>query len=106
MHTKAMVKKDWTSLLVQKSTRDIVNKIGNERKRTQDGVVMDFINMYSNSGKQIIIVMDDGFAAEFQNATKFLYETKCIGSLDLNVCARFALNNLVEGVKKSLQGRV
>jgi hypothetical protein len=99
MPKKSEVKKDWTTLIVQKNTRDMINKIAKGRNMTQDEVVMDLINsntpIYIEPEKQAII----GDVADF------LVKTKCIKQPDLNSVVDFALNNLIEGVTKSVQGR-
>ena len=99
MPKKSEVKKDWTTLIVQKNTRNMINTIAKNRSMTQDEVVRDFINSSTpiciNPEKQAII----GDVADF------LVKTKCIKQPDINSVVDFALNNLIEGITKSVQKR-
>lgn len=100
-------KKDWTTLIVQKSTRDIVNKIAEEKNFTQDELVLDFINARTGADatKQIIIDMDSEKYSILKDVAEFLYNAKSIQSPDISVCVKYAIDNVIQGVMQGIQNK-
>lgn len=98
-----MAKKDWTTLIVQKTTRDLVNKIGKEKNLTQDDVVNMFLKSTSETARQILIDLDSDTYNMLDDVSRFLFATKCINKPDKNLAVRLAIQNLIQGVTKSVQ---
>lgn len=98
-----MAKKDWTTLIVQKTTRDMVNKIAKEKKLTQDDVVNIFLKSTSETARQILIDLDSDTYNTLDDVSRFLFAMKCIEKPDKNLAVRLAINNLIQGVTKSVQ---
>lgn len=98
-----MAKKDWTTILVQKTTRDLIKQIAEKKGTTQDDVVINLINSMADSSRQILLNIDREVYNMLEDVAKFLYVTKCINKPDVNEAARFGINNLIQGVTQSVQ---
>jgi len=98
-----MAKKDWTTLIVQKTTRDTVNKLAKEKGMTQDDIINILLKSTSETARQILIDLDNGTYNTLNDVSRFLFAMKCIEKPDKNLAVRLAINNLIQGVSKSVQ---
>jgi antitoxin component of RelBE/YafQ-DinJ toxin-antitoxin module len=98
-----MAKKDWTTLIVQKTTRDMVNKVAKEKGMTQDDIINIFLKSTSETARQILIDLDTDTFNTLDDVSRFLFAMKCIEKPDKNLAVRLAINNLIQGVTKSVQ---
>lgn len=97
---------DYTTIRVTKATRDLINKTASSK-----GVPVDqLLNMLTGSTKditkQILLTIDKDKYYALNDMTHILHRMKLINSPKVEDAVLLAIDNLMKGMEKQLQGAV
>jgi len=92
-----------TTLRVKKTTRDLMNKLANERKVSVEDLLNVLAKSKEDATKQVMFTVDNEKYYTMLEIARVLHRVKLIEAPRVEDAALLAMDNLIKGMEKSLE---